>query len=656
MTKKFTKWLGLAIAVLTASAASAQTVGGPDAFGYRWANNAAATNPAVYNWIEISQTGTRVTGLADDNFVGPFPMPAFTYYWNTFTNFTIGSNGFIKMGGQGQNIASVGTGFQNFPIAAQGQNVMGALLTDLTFLTNTGAPAPNAACFYQTVGTKFVVQFEQVPHWNANTPGEISGSNTFQIVLDAADSSVTYQYKQCVGPVYTGYTAFNKAGISGPVSGLGLNAIANRAAISNQAVTFRYPRSTTYSFTDVALNWVHNPESNAVGAFRNQDFFVKANVRNSGTTSHSNRVSAILIVVDTLGTIAVRDTVVFGSNMRVGKDTTIEFRRPVPAGTDPGVYTVQVSTRLTGDQGVTNNERTSKLVIVDSSSTGIINFGYDYQNPVAQKQSGSTIGMSFDLPFYPAQIVGVELNSTWPNPAFWTSFNINPADSTTPLQVTLYDGTALPSSATILSRFDITNGGNDAGIGQDVDTVGVFLSQGQVSDYNVQVRRTLANPVTVNQGRVYMGVEQPTRRTRFLWNALTYDTLTPTSNRVYEIVAGVWAPNRDRDGIEMPFRLHLKALGTVTSGPRAAQYAVVGAPYPNPATDLVRVPLRLRNAGTVTMRLISAAGNTVRTADLGTMPAGNTEFSMDLAGLPAGLYHCQVMTAEGAMSRKIQVR
>ena len=46
--------------------------GGPDGYGYTWRDNRDPQGP-TYNWFDISTIGTPVTGLGDDNVVGPFP-------------------------------------------------------------------------------------------------------------------------------------------------------------------------------------------------------------------------------------------------------------------------------------------------------------------------------------------------------------------------------------------------------------------------------------------------------------------------------------------------------------------------------------------------------------------------------------------------------
>ncbi|MDK9700857.1 MAG: carboxypeptidase regulatory-like domain-containing protein [bacterium] len=72
-------------------------VGGPDEFGYRFMDS-QETNGPVFSWIPGG--GTNITGLTDDNSMGPFPIGfSFSFYGNTYTDFYVGSNGMIQFGG-----------------------------------------------------------------------------------------------------------------------------------------------------------------------------------------------------------------------------------------------------------------------------------------------------------------------------------------------------------------------------------------------------------------------------------------------------------------------------------------------------------------------------------------------------------------------------
>ena len=76
----------------------AQGRGGPDAFGYTWIDSDETGGP-TFDYIDISGSGTRVSGLSDDNFAGPFPIGfSFSFYGIDYTDFYIASNGFIGFG------------------------------------------------------------------------------------------------------------------------------------------------------------------------------------------------------------------------------------------------------------------------------------------------------------------------------------------------------------------------------------------------------------------------------------------------------------------------------------------------------------------------------------------------------------------------------
>ncbi len=70
--------------------------GGPDLFGYEFIDNEEPNGPA-YDWVDITGTGTIVTGLADDNHVGPFTIGFdLEFYGDIYTEFYVQSNGTIS--------------------------------------------------------------------------------------------------------------------------------------------------------------------------------------------------------------------------------------------------------------------------------------------------------------------------------------------------------------------------------------------------------------------------------------------------------------------------------------------------------------------------------------------------------------------------------
>lgn len=76
---------------------SPRATGGPDDYGYIYADNAEAACSALYSYVDITSTGTAA-GLAgvDDDYAGPFPMGfTFPFYAFNETEFYVGTNGTV---------------------------------------------------------------------------------------------------------------------------------------------------------------------------------------------------------------------------------------------------------------------------------------------------------------------------------------------------------------------------------------------------------------------------------------------------------------------------------------------------------------------------------------------------------------------------------
>src|SRR6185503_15961054 len=70
--------------------------GGPDAFGYRWADSDDPLGPA-FAWVDIAGVGTPIPFTGDDQNQGPFPLPfPFTFYGTTYNSFRACTNGWIS--------------------------------------------------------------------------------------------------------------------------------------------------------------------------------------------------------------------------------------------------------------------------------------------------------------------------------------------------------------------------------------------------------------------------------------------------------------------------------------------------------------------------------------------------------------------------------
>ena len=122
--------------------------GGPDDFGYYWKDNNDPGGP-VFDYIDISTTGSEITGITNDNYVGPFSVGfSFPFYDNYYDEFYVSSNGLITFGGSFSNPVN-----SPIPIADGNNNFIAWCWDDLQ--QKTGGQV-----FYQQFDEYTVIQFK----------------------------------------------------------------------------------------------------------------------------------------------------------------------------------------------------------------------------------------------------------------------------------------------------------------------------------------------------------------------------------------------------------------------------------------------------------------------------------------------------------------
>jgi len=120
-----------------------------DAYGYHWIDSDSKWGPN-YNWIDIQETGTSITGLeySFEGYVGPFPIGFdFNFYGNIYKQFYVQSNGAISF-----NAGELS--YQNEPIPTVDEyNNMIAWMWTYMYATET------SKIYYQQFGIFTVIQF-----------------------------------------------------------------------------------------------------------------------------------------------------------------------------------------------------------------------------------------------------------------------------------------------------------------------------------------------------------------------------------------------------------------------------------------------------------------------------------------------------------------
>jgi PKD repeat protein len=487
------------MAMLAATAMLAQTSGGPDSYGYTWKNSSHTVTPPVYQWFDISQIGIEVGGLGDDNIVGPISaVQGFQFYWYPVSQFWIGSNGYISF--NGDNIASPFPA--GIPLPTGANNWIAPLMGDLNF----GGTGNTAKCYYWSNADTLCVSWIDVPFWTNNAVG-YSGSNTFQVILNKVDKSVTFNYLSTNLGLGTLDIAI---GIENSTGTLGLASMLDALPAALTSIKFYYPTTVTYAVTDGGMEWNGNASNGGVFVKKGVPHALTAKVRNYG-----NQVLGAFTVRDTVlssASVAVTSGSVAVPGLAVQTDYTVNFPNTFTPAT-AGTYRFNTSIAgITGDMVAANDRKTQEIIAIDTALTTMI---LDYSNGVAgggglSWQGGNGgIAVYITPPKYPVRIAGTR---------FLVTAN-----------------TSFQGFYAMIFKDD----GPNKSPGSRIDSV--FVGSANILT-GVYTTVPVGNPnLYIDSGGVYV-----------LWYMagpdinLGRDNTPPISYRTYEVLGGMWADYRDK--------------------------------------------------------------------------------------------------------------
>jgi hypothetical protein len=498
--------------------------GGPDAYGYTWKDSNEPGGP-VYNWIDISTFGTLVPGLADDNSSPSLINMGFNfhYYWSDYNKVKIGSNGWISF----DNPSNIASCFPTTPTpGGAADNIIAAFMTDLTFL---GA-GNTATCHYWTnLSDTFIVQYTNVPYWQALAPG-YNGSSSFQIILNGNDSSITFQY-QAVSPV-NDMAACNDfvVGIENLTGSIGLNVYLDVMPPTSYSIKFEYPDVPLIAVQDATPFW--NQNTGSKGEFYGAGTVpLKANIKNVGNANIATP-TGVNAQVRNLAFVLIHqdnDTV---NSLNAGASTLINF---IPATINTaGQYSYQVSTNNVSDANPTNNQRVSEIEVINACGSTAMT--YHTPNIPDQQVSWNAgtggddgLGVFYKPPVYPITITSLDFY----------------------IQNALGDG------------FIATIYANDAPFGAPgtiLSTTPVAGASAVSASWNNVV---LATPVIIDSAGFYVVFYQMGPNI-----FIGLETTFPISRNTYEILDGAWSTYRQNEDQEASFRVNITPPGldnTVTN-------------------------------------------------------------------------------------------
>ncbi len=602
----------LIITISLFNTVQAQTSGGPDAYGYVWRDSNDPNGPA-YNWVDISTNpeAVLVTGLTDDNFVGPFPLNAdFHYYWYDVTQFWVCSNGAIAFANPSPTLASP---FPTIPSPGAPQNFLAALLSDL--LINN--PGSNSEVYYYKSSTNdsLVVSWINCPFWD---PAGVTGNNTFQIILNYADSSILFQYQ-----LQTGASAaaanFCEVGIENNSGSIGLEWAHDVYPPSSYAIKFYYPDTTSFQVNDASTAFCDNAGNGGIFLSKNgAPWSMTAGVQNTGNTTLAGfNVSGE--VRTATNALQVRDTQAVGA-LNAGATQAINFADPFIHNT-AGIYKMNCITLLAGDATPTNNQKTLEINVVDTTQASI---ELAYDNGVEAGAGGISwsggdggIAMHFIPPFYPCQLTQVkEFIVADPNNLGF-SMMIYADDGLNGAPLTLIDSVFVAGGSFTLNAFTTT---------------------------------TLTSPLTISSGGFYvlwfMGGDQV---------AIGQNQVAPISNRSYEVLGGTapgnFAGYRTSETEDLMIRAVIqKIVGVeeIKAGELFSQF------YPNPALDKATLSYDISTASArqVKVELFNIAGKLVYSEMVGSVKG---QLDINVKNFDAGMYLCKFIVGNTEVNRKLTI-
>lgn len=588
--------------------------GTPDAYGYVYVKSGDPGGP-TFNWIDISTSGTLVTGFMDDNVVGPFPIGFdFPYYWYKVNQVYLGSNGYLSFSSN----QMYGHPFDGgIPSTIAPPDLVAIFTGDLDFTPGVGSPA----CYYYTSPTldTFIVTYDSVQEY-----GNAGTYHTFQVILTKADSCITMQY----GPQNGTYTASGHperdlVGIQNITKTIGLQFFRDGTAgagaarpVDGMAVAYIPPESTTLQIHDVGVSYIDNPISGGLFIDVGADFTAVAEVKNFGNQSESSFNTILRIYRASGSAILFADTVEVTTTLNPGESYICTFDPYTLPVTDT-TYRVQVRTYLTGDMTPSNDSLTLRLrSLTPPSWLGYTKYTIPDNNSSWTGDS-SGYGNQFLPPNYPFVIDSI---------GFYASAG---AQGDVYLVIMDDDG-ANGEPGTVL--FSTT----------------VNVANGFTGMINVPVAPT----IQIDNGMFYAGAIIATTSTI----AIGYDIIPPgaVSRRSYEFT-GSWAPSRTSSTQDYWVFAHgsWTSVGVDEIGITVPSQFSLACPTFVTAKSVFS--LSVVSESDVSISLFDVSGRNVRNIFSGTLSAGNHSLGFDSEDISSGLYFLRATVNGTERSLKVNI-
>ena len=664
--------------------------GGPDAFGYRWK---ASTEPGgpTFGWIDISTIGTEITGLGDDNYVGPFPIGfSFRFYWYDVSQYWVGSNGYLKFG-SGYNMAQPFPA--SIPLTAVPNDFLALLIADWY----PGVPAGTGHAYRWNNADSLIVSFVNLHPWVG--PGVIDGTHSFQVIMSRLDSSITYQYGEQQGTVSNNDMLVGIECVSGQV---GLEHSHDLMASRNTAVQFYYPDVVTYQVHDLAAQASSNPASEGFFLQVGEEFTPWARVKNTGNQPETSYQVQFRIFQAPPGIVVYNQTMNSGA-ISPGEEQDFTFSTTWTP-TIAAQYLMRTTVILTGDLNPANDNKQTECHALVLPGTMLYDDGISDQGWSWQGGDGG-VGQKFIPPTYPVRIDCVRYFSAGAPVSPFTVQVLDDDDGGAPGTI-LYSQSVQPAASgfvgvNLIAQNIVINDGafylawiqadsNTAPIGTDTTSnnqmgsrqsweyTGVWspFRNAETSDFIIRAKISEVGgpnlppeivdyfPTSLDTVFLDEAVDFGVTATDPNGDPLSYvwklddavqgtnATQTIVFSQLGDHVVGVWVSDGElADSMFWDVTVVASGVDPI-QGTMPTVYALE-SPHPNPFNPITTLALSLPQAGIVQLWVYDVRGQVVARLANGWMSAGNYHLGFDASGLAGGVYFAKMTAGDFSFVRKM---
>ncbi|HLG35382.1 MAG TPA: T9SS type A sorting domain-containing protein, partial [Bacteroidia bacterium] len=453
------------------------------------------------------------------------------------------------------------------------------------------------------------------------------GSNSFQIILNKNDSSITFQYWVQTG-VYINGGNFMTVGIENNTGNVGLQVMYNPPNLGGYyiatpyAVKFYYPPSTTYVVNDVEAHWSNNLISGGVFLSRATPipFQMTAAVKNTGNVSVSP-FGVNCKILNSSNVIMTQDNAVSNALSPAQVQVlTMNNTFSTTATTPLGTYKMITTTSLAGDIVASNNVGIHEIVVVDTVPANIrLSFDDNGADGAGLSWGGGDggAGMQFVPPFYPCRVKQLHffIESNDSSYGFYAMVNASGGPNGLPGQ--LLDSVYIPPTSVT------------AGAWNDV---------------------LLSIPLQIDTGSFYLSWHMGGNNI-----TLGRDTAKPISNRTFEVLGNTWAIYRYRETEDLMINATIERDPNVAVTEIVPTSAGAGDFYPNPASKNTMLELNVNTQDVVLVSLFSVDGKRVYENKIPSGHSSRLLIPLDVSKLENGIYMCRIRAGDFEATRKITV-